>query len=108
MLPDLKPQKILNRSKCLCIAGRDANAPAALGLRKLILDLRFQSPHDGNSGRSLIVYEHRRIEISISEHLNNMRKMHPDLVARLCVLRIVGLDFDSAAVAELAKVMRRF
>lgn len=89
------------------VFGCDADAPAAFDLLVLVLDLFFQTLHDGHAGRGSIVDEHRRIEIAGGEHLCDMAQMLSDLVLTGRILFVVGRDFDYAAIAREAEIVRR-
>ena len=51
--------------------------------------------------------QHRRSKVSVREHSCNVRQMRSDLIATDCILGIVRLNLDEAAVGAQKKMVRR-
>jgi len=68
----------------------------------------FESSHGGRTGNIFSVNQHGRVEVAIGEHLGDVVEVTPNLIAAPGVTRVVGADFDYAAVIVKFKVMGGF
>ena len=72
MFLDLESQEVVNRQQSFRIAGRDLNQSAAISLYVFVADFPFEFLHHFASRRSLLVNQHRHLEVPLAEH-------HPDV-----------------------------
>src|SRR5947209_14993697 len=100
MLTNLKSQECVNRFQRVGILCGNAHSTTALNFLKLVSDFSFERLHYRHPRRSLIMNQHRRIEISVRKHLHDMSEVHSDLVTALNIARDVGGYFDCAAVLK--------
>src|SRR5262245_32782411 len=82
-------------------------APTSRDLFKSVTHLLFQALERRNTGRHLIVDEHRCAKITGGKHDGYMGEMHADLIAAPRVLRVVSGHLDRAAVSVQPEMVCR-
>jgi hypothetical protein len=105
MVCNLEAQKIMNGFHRVGIFGVDPDLRALLCILGGIGNLILEPFHRVYSWRDRVMNKHRERKIAFRKHGRNLRHMFSNRVPAVGVARIIGLDFDCAAIGEHAKMM---
>lgn len=109
MIGDLEAQEFVNRRQSRFIIGSDGDSGAARGFLNIPMQFVFELGHGCGSGDVLAgVHQHRHVEISGREHLDDVVKVAANLIPAFGVFHIVRPYVDDAAILVQFEVVGGF
>src|ERR1041385_4617986 len=91
---------------CFRVSGANQHTPTILDGLVLIANLTFQLCHFRHTGRSLVMHEHRDIELTGLEGAAYVLQMHADFFETVFVPGRLRGDLNGATVFTQHKMMR--
>jgi len=98
MLLNLKAQELMNRGECTLVGSHDNNPCAVRRFLEGVPNLFLQPLHLRDTMRHSVVHKHRNIKITILKSVGDVAKVHPNVVSVACVLCVVRLHLNHAAI----------